>query len=131
MRFESRLRPTQGIPTAAMMNLVLLLVFHLVAFSWQATTDFRPAPQRMVTQSDTTLTLELTTDGVIRLDSREVPSGELRARIADRCPPGKAVHVEVGCPATMAPGRLGDVLRALHDAGVAEILLVPSSESDR
>jgi biopolymer transport protein ExbD len=131
VRFKSRLRPTQGIPAAAMMNLVLLLVFHLVALTWQASFEPGVTSQPIAVQSDTTLRIGLGASGAIRMEERDVADGELPALIAGRSRSGGSVRVEVGYPAGISHARLADVLRALREAGASEILVAPSEEADR
>ena len=131
MRFESRLRPTQGIPAAAMMNLVLLLVFHLVALTWQASSEPALTSQPLAVQQVANFRIELETSGAIRVEAQDVADGELPALIAGRSRPGGSVRVEVGYPAGTSHARLADVLRALREAGAAEILVVPSEDAGR
>jgi biopolymer transport protein ExbD len=114
-----------------MMNLVLLLVFHLVALTWQASFEPGPTSQSIVVQNDTMLTLELGPNGAIRMEERDVADGELPALIAGRSRPGGIVRVEVGYPAGISHARLADILRALREAGAAEILVAPSEGADR
>lgn len=131
MRFKSRLRPAQGIPAVAMMNLVLLLVFHLVALTWQASFEPGVTSQPIAVQDDTTLRIGLGASGAIRMEERDVADGELPALIAGRSRSGGSVRVEVTYPAGISHARLADVLRALREAGASEILVAPGEEADR
>jgi biopolymer transport protein ExbD len=109
-----------------MMNLVLLLVFHLVALSWQASSEPVGGPQPVFTQQDAVLWIRLDARGAIRVGDREVEGAELSSILARRTQAGRSVRVEVDGPAGLADARLAEVLRKLREAGAEEILFAPS-----
>jgi len=130
VRFESRLRPTQGIPAAAMVNLVLLLVFHLVALTWQAASEPEEPSQSIAIQTNTVLRLHVDARGAIRIGDREVADAELVSIFERQARAGSRVRVEVDGPAGLADARLAEILGQLRAAGAEEIRF-SSSEPDR